>query len=76
MVDNNDEVLLSIHLGNTNTSAAIVHCNGGQIEMVKFQNGSSMLPSVVSYEDNKEVKVGHEAKERSNDNTSRVFFAC
>ena len=72
-----DQVWLGVHLGNTNISAAVIV--NGKIEMVLDpQTGNSLMPSVVSIEEQKMHKFGVEAVQRLHSHQSKrnVIFGC
>lgn len=63
---------LGIDLGTSNSSAAYISDNN-DIEMIKFENGKTTIPSIVEYNENK-ILVGERAKNHICKNSSNVLY--
>ncbi len=57
-----DEMIVGIDLGTTNSLVAIIHPESKEPVALKEHNSSSLVPSVVHFEENGSVTVGEEAK--------------
>jgi molecular chaperone HscA len=58
-----DEIIVGIDLGTTNSLVAIIHPDTKQPVVLKEYNSSSLVPSVIHFDENANVKVGEEAKQ-------------
>lgn len=57
-----EEMIVGIDLGTTNSLVAIIHPDGRQPVALKEHNSSSLVPSVVHFDEGGNVTVGEEAK--------------
>jgi molecular chaperone HscA len=57
-----DEIIVGIDLGTTNSLVAIIHPETKQPVALKEHNSSSLVPSVIHFDDKGNVTVGEEAK--------------
>ncbi len=71
--DPDHEIVIGIDLGTTNTVVSFMR--QGQIEVIPLDNGSRLLPSVVSVNKNKKFDVGGVAKRQLLFNTDDTFFS-
>ena len=67
------EIVIGIDLGTTNTVVSFMR--QGQIEVIPLDNGSRLLPSVVSVNKNKKFDVGGVAKRQLLFNRDDTFFS-
>ena len=71
--DPDREIVIGIDLGTTNTVVSFMR--QGQIEVIPLDNGSRLLPSVVSVNKNKKFDVGGVAKRQLLFNPDDTFFS-
>lgn len=71
--DPDHEIVIGIDLGTTNTVVSFMR--QGQIEVIPLDNGSRLLPSVVSVNKNKKFDVGGVAKRQLLFNPEDTFFS-
>lgn len=71
--DPNEEIVIGIDLGTTNT--VVSYIRQGQIEVIPLENGSRLLPSIVSVNKNKKFDVGEVAKRQQILNPKDTFFS-
>ena len=57
-----EEIIVGIDLGTTNSLIAIIHPETRQAVALKEHNSSSLVPSIVHFDENRNVTVGEEAK--------------
>ncbi|MEO5782253.1 MAG: Fe-S protein assembly chaperone HscA [Ginsengibacter sp.] len=58
-----EEIIVGIDLGTTNSLIAIIHPETSQAVALKEHNRSSLVPSIVHFDENGNVTVGEEAKQ-------------
>lgn len=58
-----EEMIVGIDLGTTNSLVAIIHPDGRQPVALKEHNSSSLVPSIVHFDETGNVTVGEEAKQ-------------
>lgn len=58
-----DEIIVGIDLGTTNSLIAIIHPDTKQAVALKEHDSSSLVPSIIHFGDAGEISVGEEAKE-------------
>jgi len=58
-----EEIIVGIDLGTTNSLVAIIHPESKKPVALKEHNGNSLVPSVIHFSDDKNVVVGEEAKQ-------------
>ena len=58
-----EEIIVGIDLGTTNSLIAIIHPETSQAVALKEHNSSSLVPSIVHFDENGNVTVGEEAKQ-------------
>ena len=58
-----DEIIVGIDLGTTNSLIAIIHPDTKQAVALKEHDSSSLVPSVVHFDENGDASVGEQAKE-------------
>jgi molecular chaperone HscA len=58
-----EEVIVGIDLGTTNSLVAIIHPENKKPVVLKEHDSSSLVPSVIYFSENSEIKVGEKAKE-------------
>jgi molecular chaperone HscA len=58
-----EEMIVGIDLGTTNSLVAIIHPDGRQPVALKEHNSSSLVPSIVHFDEAGNVTVGEEAKQ-------------
>ena len=58
-----DEIIVGIDLGTTNSLVAIIHPESKKPVALKEHNSSSLVPSVIHFGKNNEITVGNEAKQ-------------
>ena len=71
--DPNEEIILGIDLGTTNTVASFVRQN--EVHIIPFQNGEKRLPSVVSINKRNKFDVGFIADKQRNINPLETFYS-
>ena len=59
-----DEVIVGIDLGTTNSLIAIIHPETQKPVALKEHNASSIVPSVIYFDEQGNVEVGEQAKEK------------
>ena len=72
-IDPNEEIVIGIDLGTTNT--VVSYMKQDQIEVIPFDNGSRLLPSVVTVNKNKKFDVGEIARRQQVLNPKDTFFS-
>lgn len=58
-----EEMIVGIDLGTTNSLVAIIHPESKKAVILKEHNSSSLVPSIIHFDENANVTVGDEAKE-------------
>jgi molecular chaperone HscA len=58
-----EEIIVGIDLGTTNSLIAIIHPETSEAVALKEHNSSSLVPSIVHFDENGNVTVGEEAKQ-------------
>ncbi len=58
-----DEIIVGVDLGTTNSLVAIIHPDTKQAVALKEHDSSSLVPSVVHFNENGDASVGEQAKE-------------
>ena len=58
-----EEMIVGIDLGTTNSLIAIIHPETKQATALKEHNSSSLVPSIIHFDENGNVTVGEEAKQ-------------
>ena len=58
-----EEMIVGIDLGTTNSLIAIIHPETKQVIALKEHNSSSLVPSIIHFDENGNVTVGEEAKQ-------------
>ncbi len=71
-----DEMIVGIDLGTTNSLVAIIHPESKEPVALKEHNSSSLVPSVVHFADNGTVIVGDEAKKYLVTEPSHTIFSA
>ncbi len=57
-----DEIIVGIDLGTTNSLIAIIHPDTKEAVALKEHNSASLVPSIIHFDDAGEISVGEEAK--------------
>jgi len=70
----NDELIIGIDLGTTNSLVA--YANDNVPRVIKHQNQSSLVPSIIYFNPEGEIKVGAEAREKLITNPSRTIYSA
>jgi len=70
----NDELIIGIDLGTTNSLVAYAIDNVPKV--IKHQNQSSLVPSIIYFNPEGEIKVGAEAREKLITNPSRTIYSA
>jgi molecular chaperone HscA len=68
------EMIVGIDLGTTNSLVAIIHPESKQPIALKEHNSSSLVPSVIHFDEAGNVTVGEEAKNTWKRNHRTPFF--
>jgi molecular chaperone HscA len=58
-----EEIIVGIDLGTTNSLVAIIHPETKNAVALKEHNSSSLVPSIIHFDENKNVTVGEQAKQ-------------
>lgn len=69
------EMIVGIDLGTTNSLVAIIHPETGKPVALKEHNSSSLVPSIVHFDDHGGVTVGDEAKQYLETDPSNTIFS-
>jgi molecular chaperone HscA len=70
------DIIVGIDLGTTNSLVAIIHPESKKPVALKEHNGSSLVPSVIHFEENGNLVVGEEAKSFLVSDPSRTIFSA
>ncbi|MBC7889443.1 MAG: Fe-S protein assembly chaperone HscA [Ferruginibacter sp.] len=57
-----EEIIVGIDLGTTNSLVAVIHPGTNQPVALKEHNSSSLVPSVIYFDENRNITVGEEAR--------------
>lgn len=71
-----EEMIVGIDLGTTNSLVAIIHPQSRQPVALKEHNSSSLVPSVVHFAENGSVTVGEDAKNYLITDTANTIFSA
>jgi len=71
-----DEIIVGIDLGTTNSLVAIIHPENKKPVALKEHNSSSLVPSVVHFGENATVTVGEEAKRYLVSDPANTIFSA
>jgi molecular chaperone HscA len=71
-----EEMIVGIDLGTTNSLVAIIHPQNKQPVALKEHNSSSLVPSVVHFGENNVVSVGEEARQYLITDTANTIFSA
>jgi len=71
-----EEIIVGIDLGTTNSLVAIIHPESKRPVALKEHNSSSLVPSVVHFGDNGNVTVGEEAKKYLVSDAANTIFSA
>jgi molecular chaperone HscA len=71
-----DEIIVGIDLGTTNSLVAIIHPESKKPVALKEHNSSSLVPSVVHFDENAAVTVGEEAKKYLVSDPANTIFSA
>jgi molecular chaperone HscA len=71
-----DEMIVGIDLGTTNSLVAIIHPDTRKAIALKEHNSSSLVPSVLHFENNGTVTVGEEAKKYLVSDPANTIFSA
>ncbi|HUS00100.1 MAG TPA: Fe-S protein assembly chaperone HscA [Chitinophagaceae bacterium] len=58
-----EEIIVGIDLGTTNSLVAIIHPETKKAIALKEHNSSSLVPSIIHFDENKNITVGEQAKQ-------------
>ncbi len=70
------EIIVGIDLGTTNSLVAIIHPENKQPIALKENNSSSLVPSIVYFDENQQIVVGYEAKMHLTTHPKRTIFSA
>lgn len=71
-----DEIIVGIDLGTTNSLVAIIHPETGKPVAIKEHDSSSLVPSVIYFDDYGNVTVGDEAKKHLVTSPQQTIFSA
>ena len=71
-----DEIIVGIDLGTTNSLVAIIHPDTKQPVALKEHNSSSLVPSVIHFDENGNIVVGEEAKKQLISQPEHTIFSA
>jgi molecular chaperone HscA len=71
-----EEMIVGIDLGTTNSLVAIIHPQDKKPVALKEHNSSSLVPSVIHFGEHAEVTVGEEAKKHLVTDTANTIFSA
>lgn len=71
-----EEVIVGIDLGTTNSLVAIIHPDTKQPVVLKEFNNSSLVPSIVYFDESNNIIVGEEAKKHLETDPQRTIFSA
>jgi molecular chaperone HscA len=71
-----EEMIVGIDLGTTNSLIAIIHPENKNAIVLKEHNSSSLVPSVIHFDENANVTVGDAAKEFLVTNPQQTIFSA
>ena len=71
-----EEIIVGIDLGTTNSLIAIIHPDTKQPQALKEHDGSTLVPSVVYFDESGNVTVGEEAKKKLVTEPERTIFSA
>lgn len=71
-----EEVIVGIDLGTTNSLVAIIHPENKKPVALKEHNSKSLVPSVIHFADNNNVVVGEEAKQYLVSDPANTIFSA
>jgi molecular chaperone HscA len=70
-----DDIIVGIDLGTTNSLVAIIHPESKKPVALKEHNSSSLVPSVIHFNNNEQIIVGEEAKKYLTTNPANTIFS-
>ena len=71
-----DEIIVGIDLGTTNSLISIIHPESKQAVALKEHNSSSLVPSVIYFDENANIIVGDEAKKKLITEPQNTIFSA
>src|SRR3982751_266192 len=71
-----EEIIVGIDLGTTNSLVAIIHPETKQPVALKEHNSSSLVPSVIYFDEMGNVVVGENAKQHLIESPQRTIFSA
>lgn len=71
-----EEIIVGIDLGTTNSLVAMIHPESGMPVALKEHNSSSLVPSVVYFDESGNIVVGEEAKAFLETHPERTIFSA
>lgn len=71
-----EEMIVGIDLGTTNSLVAIIHPQNKKPIALKEHNSSSLVPSIVHFGENNSISVGEEAKQYLITDTANTIFSA
>jgi molecular chaperone HscA len=70
-----DEIIVGIDLGTTNSLVAIIHPESKKPVVLKEHNSNSLVPSVIHFDSNGQIIVGEEAKKYLTTDPQNTIFS-
>src|SRR5687768_12356373 len=70
-----EEIIVGINLGTTNSLIAAIHPDTGKPYILKEYDGSSLVPSIIHFEESGTLSVGTEAKNYLITDPSHTIFS-
>ena len=71
-----DEIIVGIDLGTTNSLVAVIHPESKKPVALKEHNSSSLVPSVIHFDDNAGITVGESAKQYLVSDPANTIFSA
>src|SRR6478672_6160596 len=71
-----EEMIVGIDLGTTNSLVAVIHPDTREAIVLKEHDSSSLVPSVIYFDQQNNAVVGDQAKPHLLDNISRTVFSA
>lgn len=71
-----DDIIVGIDLGTTNSLVAIIHPESKKPVALKEHNSSSLVPSVIHFGDNANITVGDQAKQYLSSDPANTIFSA
>ena len=71
-----EEIIVGIDLGTTNSLVAIIHPESKKPVVLKEHNSSSLVPSVIHFDSNANITVGNEAKQYLVTDPANTIFSA